>query len=197
MRSADLTLENRCEMDRTVRSARRARIQIRPGRGDFADVDFSLRIWLKIEDRGTRFIGPFVSRLQCIQDAQARVWSPTTIPFAYGYDRDATKDEEGPWDREENEEIGTAIGIAGPEDGIGIAGPEDGIGIAKDAIGTGMSGGPGAETPVAVESSPPVKERADFVTETAINRSTSAVERGIAGADGAAAAVSKARGRCS
>jgi hypothetical protein len=106
---------------------------------------------------------------------------------AYGYDRDAIKDEEGPWDREENEEIGTAIGIAGPEDGIGIA---------KDAIGTGMSGGPGAETPVAVESSPPVKERADFVTETAINRSTSAVERGIAGADGAAAAVSKARGRC-
>jgi hypothetical protein len=145
---------------------------------------------------------------------QARVWSPTTIPFAYGYDRDATKDEEGRWDREENEEIGTAIGIAGPEDGIGIAGPEDGIGIAgpedgigiagpedgigiaKDAIGTGMRGGPGAETPVAVESSPPVKERANFVTETAINRSTSAVEHGIAGADGAAA-VSKARDRCS
>jgi hypothetical protein len=127
---------------------------------------------------------------------QARVWSPTTIPYACGYDRDAIKDEEGPWDREENEEIGTAIGIAGPEDGIGIAGPEDGIGIAKDAIGTGMSGGPDAETPVAVESSPPVKERADVATETAINRSTSDVDH-VAGADGAAAAVNKARGRCS
>jgi hypothetical protein len=59
-----------------------------------------------------------------------------------------------------------------------------------------MSGGPDAETAVAVESSPPVEERADFVTETAINRSTSVVEHGIVGADGAAA-VSKARGRCS